>query len=76
MDIKIRTQNKEALVDVSSKRIGIFNKDIVVYEGVSMSMSLGKYETEEECIEIINRIQNVIEDGFKYNKSGIIIEMP
>ncbi len=79
MDIKIRTQFKEFLIDCTHKDIGLYAQmgslNNIVAFGNKLQV-LGKYETEKRAEEILNSIQIAIEDGFKRQSNGIIIEMP
>lgn len=82
MDIKVRTQTGVSLFDCTHKNIGLYGKNIkselnyiVAGEGTQIEV-LGQYENEERAEEILNAIQQAIENGFKQNKSGIIIQMP
>ena len=79
MDIKVRTQFKEFLIDCTHKDIGLYAqlgelKNIVAL-GKNVQV-LGKYETEQRAEEILNSIQFAIEYGFKKQFNGIIIKMP
>ncbi len=82
MDIKVRTKTKVSLIDCTHKNIGIYGKSIqgelnyvVASQGDKVEI-LGEYESEKRAEEILNAIQQTIENGFKQNKSGIIIQMP
>lgn len=79
MDIKIRTQFKEFLIDCTHKDIGLYAQTGELKNIVALGNNvqvLGKYETEKRAEEILNSIQIAIENGFKRQSNGIIIEMP
>lgn len=76
MDIKIRTQNEMMLVDLANREIGVTGTNIAIFNGNCALISLGAYESEEECLKILDIIEEEIEEGYEENKSGIIIEMP
>lgn len=79
MDIKIRTQFKEFLIDCTHKDIGLYAQAGELKNIVALGNNvqvLGKYETEKRAEEILNSIQIAIEDGLKRQSNGIIIEMP
>lgn len=81
MDIKVRTQSEISLIECTRKNIGLYGKKvnelnyIVANQGDKVEV-LGMYKDEKEATEILNSIQIAIEEGFKHNKPGIIIQMP
>nr|UWI48561.1 hypothetical protein NZ312_10590 [Clostridioides difficile] len=82
--IIIRSQNKLDLMRVN--RVEINSKYVyAVFEGESKVREIGRYKSEERAIEVLNRIQDAIVAGTKFdiiNKDGVkyckekVFEMP
>ena len=80
MNIKIKTRTGVSLIDCTNKDIGLYNKTgkdlryIVAY-GTNIQV-LGEYETEKRSQEILDAIEGIIDNAYKKDCTGIIIEMP
>ncbi|ENY8332895.1 hypothetical protein [Clostridioides difficile] len=82
--IIIRSQNKLDLMRVN--RVEIDSRYVyAVFEGESNVREIGRYKSEERAIEVLNRIQEAIIAGTKFdiiNKDGVrcnkekVFEMP
>ncbi|MCC0654239.1 hypothetical protein [Clostridioides sp. ES-S-0001-03] len=82
--IIIRSQDRLDLMRVN--RIEISNKQVgAVFEEESNAREIGRYKSEERAIEVLNRIQDAIIAGTKFdiiNKDGVryykekVFEMP
>lgn len=75
MDIWIRSQTKKSLI--KGKYIGLSPSNLSV---LADDIVVGKYETTERCIEILNDIQYKLTRNITnlngYTKSFIVYEMP
>ena len=60
MELWIRSQDKENLVQVDCLCIEINEYDTKNYEIVQGCITLGTYETKERCLEILDEIQNIL----------------
>lgn len=63
MQLYVRTQNKMALVNCKIILVEEFRQQFRVYS--NDYGTLGKYETEERCLEILDEIQKLITNGNK-----------
>ncbi len=82
--IIIRSQDRLDLMRVN--RVEISNKQVcAVFEEESNTREIGRYKSEERAIEVLNRIQEAIIAGTKFdiiNKDGVryykekVFEMP
>ncbi|EGT4599371.1 hypothetical protein DFW26_07895 [Clostridioides difficile] len=82
--IIIRSQNRLDLIKVN--RIEVNREQVyAVFEGESNFREIGKYKSERRAIEILNRIQDAVIAGTKFdiiNKDGVryykekVFEMP
>lgn len=82
MDIKVRTSERVTLVDCTHKSIGVWGRtvdklDCVVATNDNNNVTvLGKYETPERAMEVLDDIDQEIFEGFSEQLNGIIIQMP
>lgn len=71
--IIIRSQDRLDLMRVN--RVEISNKQVcAVFEGESNAREIGRYKSEERAIEVLNRIQDAIVAGTKFdiiNRDGV-----
>lgn len=82
MDIKIRTSERVSLVDCTHKSIGVWGRtvdklDCVVATNDNNNVTvLGRYETPDNAMEVLEKIQEIILKGLEKGIPGIVIEMP
>ncbi|MGX9756773.1 hypothetical protein ACWYRQ_10880 [Clostridioides difficile] len=64
--IIIRSQDKTNLMKVSKIEIND-NQIYVTFEDMSNTRKIGDYESKERAIQVLDKIQNFIENGTKYD---------
>lgn len=75
MQIRIINQKKDAIIDCTGRDIRIRLEEIICIEGTNTlsAISLGKYNSKEEAIEVFNKMIQVITTS---KSNDLILTMP
>lgn len=77
MELWVRSQDKEFLAKVKGLfywQQNLTNPDTTLHKISSGETTLGKYQTKERCIEILNNIVELM--STKTTEKTLIIQMP
>lgn len=76
MKIWIRSQDKRILQEVDNIYLDANYEDkrIITYDG--HYTELGTYETKERAIEILDKIQDLLQNAYVVNSNRIVYQMP
>lgn len=66
MDLWIRTQNREKLINVAYIDVSQLN-EIGEYRLGGDGMFIGKYKSKERALEVLDEIQEILANNFRIN---------
>lgn len=78
MELWIRSQNKDILMEIKELRYNNKDKDhsILAYDSKGVYRILGIYKTKERALEVLDEIQRIFYSNQKYINNVVVYEMP
>lgn len=81
MDIRIVDEHNVSMVDCTNKDIILYARKstqpltcVAAFDGQRVQI-LAEGNTEEDAEKILMKIEQIIDDGYKKNKSGVVIQL-
>lgn len=63
MSLWVRSQDKKHLVEIHEASVGGQNNNVIVCDKLGV---LGRYESEERALEVLNEIENAVCNDMKF----------